>query len=313
MTEVSNALPEKKARTPSLAQKITFAIFRIFLTLSACLPLSTSRWIGRKIGWLYYKLAKKRVHIARVNIDICFPELTANEKESRVKNSIEEAGSWFMEAGAIWMWSDEKILKNVQFKNIEVFNEAVALNKGVILAIPHLGNWEIMGPAVSLNNEFACFYKHDEKNHLFSEFLIKQRSRNGTVMASADPSGVRCLYKHLKAGKVIGLLPDHNPSAEMGVFAPFFEKPALTGTLISSLAKKNNATVLSAAAIRTEAGFEIYFAKIPNQHSEDKLLAATSVNKAIEDCIRLAPEQFQWVYPRFNKRQDPSTQASPYR
>lgn len=218
-----------------------------------------------------------------------------------------------MEAGAIWTWRAEKILSYVKVANPEVYERALGRNKGVILAIPHLGNWEVMGPFVTANREFACFYKPDEKNPGFSEFIRRQRSRNGTVMASTDTKGIRLLYKHLRAGGVIGLLPDHNPSEQMGVFAPFFGRPALTGTLISSLARKNDAPVLTAAVIRTSDGFEIHFAEVMNQQSDDPELAATSLNKAIEDCIALAPAQFHWVYPRFRKRQNPAVEPSPYR
>jgi KDO2-lipid IV(A) lauroyltransferase len=288
-------------------------MYETFLRTTALLSLPLARKVGRGLGYLYYKAGKKRVHIARVNMDICYPQLSAAEREQRVKNSFLEAGAWIMEAGPVWMWSREKILRHVTVKNRELYESAVAEDKGVILAIPHLGNWEVMGPFVTLDNEFACFYKHNDKSPRFSAFLRRQRSRNGTVMASTDASGIRCLYKHLKAGKIVGLLPDHNPTEAMGVYVPFFGKPALTGTLVSSLARKNGARVLTAAVIRTAEGFEIHFGEVENQHSDSPELAARSLNEAIERCIALAPEQFQWVYPRFKKRPDPDKVQSPYR
>lgn len=279
----------------------------------ARLPLPVARKIGRGLGVVYYKFGKKRVHIARVNMEICFPDLDPAAREARVRESFRAAGAWFMEAGAIWTWPADKILGRVRVINPEVFQRALSGNKGVILAIPHLGNWEVMGPYVTSRQEFACFYKPNDKNPAFSEFVRQQRSRNGTIMASTDTKGIRLLYKHLKAGGVMGLLPDHNPSDEMGVFAPFFGRPALTGTLISSPARKNNAPVLTAAVIRTGKGFDIHFAEVMNQHDADPELAARSLNKAIEDCIALAPAQFHWVYPRFRRRPDPTNNPSPYR
>lgn len=288
-------------------------LYRFLLQTMATLPLPLSRKIGRGLGLLYYKLGKKRVHIARVNMDLCYPELNPQEREARVRDIFREAGAWFMEAGAIWTWPAEKILSHVRVINADIYQRALSANKGVILAIPHLGNWEVMGPYVTTEQSFACFYRPDKKNPAFSEFIRQQRSRNGTLMASTDTKGIRLLYKQLKAGGVIGLLPDHNPSDEMGVFAPFFGRPALTGTLISSLARKNEAPVLTAAVIRTKRGFDIHFAEVRDQHSPDPELAATSLNQAIEDCIALAPAQFHWVYPRFRKRPDPANTPSPYR
>lgn len=299
--------------TSPLGQKTSAGMYERFLRTAALLPLPIARRIGQRLGHLYYKLGKKRVHIARVNMKLCYPELSESQREDRVKNSFLEAGTWFMEAGAVWTWPSEKILSLVTVKNIELYERAVAGDKGVILAVPHLGNWEIMGPYVSTTREFACFYKDSEKNPGVSQFVNQQRSRYGAVMAPTNRSGVRCLYKHLKAGKVVGLLPDHNPTEEMGVFAPFFGQPALTGTLTSSLARKNGATVLAGAVVRTARGFEIHFFEVENQHSGDPVQAATSLNQAIEKCIALAPEQYQWVYPRFKKRPNPSEMKSPYR
>lgn len=299
--------------TLNFREKLSARMYEFFLTLTSRVPLPLLRRVGRGLGHCYYTLGKKRVHIARVNMDLCYPELSKQEREARVKRSFHEAGAWFMEAGPVWMLPSERILKWVTVKNPELYERAVAGERGLILAVPHLGNWEVMGPFVSAQHEFACFYKHNDKSPGFSEFLRRQRSRSGAVMASTDSSGVRCLYKHLKAGKIAGLLPDHNPTDEMGVFAPFFGRPALTGTLVSSLARKNRATVLAAAVIRTDSGFEIHFREVENQHSEDPKLAAASLNQAIEKCIALAPEQFQWVYPRFKKRPDPDKVQSPYR
>lgn len=294
-------------------QKASGSMYESLLRTSALLPLPLARRIGRGLGYLYYKVAKKRPHIARVNMDICYPDLSASEREARVKQSFLETGAWFMEAGSVWMWPSEKILERVTVVNPELYHQALAKNKGLILAVPHFGNWEIMGPYISQDNEFACFYKRDVKRPAFSEFIRRQRARHGAVMCSADRSGIRSLYKHLKAGKVIGLLPDHNPTDEMGVFAPFFGRPALTGTLVSSLARKNQASVLAAAVVRTQAGYEIHFGEVEDQHSDDPLLAARSLNRAIEKCIALAPEQFHWVYPRFKKQPHPELAQSPYR
>lgn len=287
-------------------------MYRLLLSTSSRLPLKVARSLGRGLGYLYYRLGKKRAHIVRVNMDLCYPQLSEAEKEQRTRNSFLEAGQWFMEAGAVWMWPRERILRQVSVVNEDLYRRALAENKGLILAIPHLGNWEVMGPFVTRDTEFACFYKHDEKNPGFSTFLYDQRSRNGTRMASADQKGIRLLYKHLKADHVVGLLPDHNPTDEMGVFAPLFGHPALTGTLISSLARKNGVRVLSAAVIRRAGGFTIHFDEVADQHSDDPVVAATGLNQALERCIALAPEQYQWTYPRFRKRMNPE-QQSPYR
>jgi KDO2-lipid IV(A) lauroyltransferase len=251
------------------------------------------------------------MRVARVNIRLCFPELSEVDQEGLVRECILHAGMWLCESGAVWNWSDEKILKHVTVRNPEMLELALRTHSGVILALPHLGNWEVVNSIISTQYEFACLYKHDGKDPLMSNYILRKRSGRGIIMAPADTSGIRVLYKHLKAGKIVGLLPDHQPTEAMGVFASFFGQPALTGTLISSLARKNQPAVLTLSVIRTEKGFEAIYDEVEYQDSHDPVKAAEGINQAIERCIELAPAQFQWVYSRFSKQ--PEGAGSPYR
>lgn len=297
----------------SIADKLSLLGIYILLGTLALFPLSWVRALGSKVGKLYYRLAKKRVHIARINVQLCFPNLLDQEREDLVKRTFQAAGMWFFESGAIWLWPADKILKHIDVENESVFRDAINAGNGVMLSIPHLGNWEIMGPYTSSRSEFACFFQHQNQNAAFSEFVRRSRTSSGTLMAPANAFGIRRLYKHLQQGKVAGLLPDHFPSDNMGVFAPFFGNPALTGTLISSLAKKNDAPIITAATIRTDKGFKIQFFKVDTNEDKDPILAATALNKTIEQAVLLAPEQFQWFYPRFRRRPDPDKTPDPYR
>lgn len=294
-------------------QKIYLLGIYALLGFFSILPLRWTRALGKALGNLYYALDKKRVHVSRTNLKICYPHLSESEREAIVKKNIQSAGMWFFESGAIWLWPGEKILSKVELENFQLFEKVLAENKGMILAIPHIGNWEVMGPLTSKYSEFACFYQHEASTPVFDEFIRRRRIRNGTIMAPANSVGIRRLYKHLRTGKVAGLLPDHLPSEEMGVYAPFFGRPAFTGTLLSSLAKKNNVPVIASAVIRTENGFKVTFIEVERQQDDDPEVAATALNQAIEKCVALAPEQFQWVYPRFRKHPDSENFPSPYR
>lgn len=282
-----------------------------FLRATALLPLSVSRAIGRFAGYLYYKTAGRRVHISRVNIGICFPDLSPAEQESLVRLSFMSVGEWIFETGAVLLWPSDKLLKNVAVVNMDLFEQALADKRGVILAMQHLGNWELMGMFITRYCEFVCMHKREVKYQAIDDFVLKHRSDRGAVMAPADNMGVRQLYRHLKAGNAVGLTPDHTPNIGAGLFVPFFGRPALTGTLVSSLARKSGARVLTATALRTAKGFEIHFSSIDEQHNPDAAVAAARMNAAFEKCIALGPEQYHWAYARFKKSQDPNA-SSPY-
>ena len=280
-------------------QLLSYWSFRAVLYFSSLLPLSVVRTFGIVLGKLYYRLNLKRVKISRVNIRLCFPALSEQEQERLVKENICAVGQWMFEVGRIWLWPSERLLKLVTVRNEALFFDAVKAGKGVLLSMPHMGNWEVIQPYISTHSEAAGLYKPHKKNPRISDFVRDQRRRDNTELGSTDVGGLRLLMKALAKGKTIVVLPDHNPREEHGVYAPYFGRKVLTTTLIHSMAKRSGAAVFTAVAVRTDGGWELVFEPVPDQHGDDPVTAATAVNRGVEQAIAMAPEQFQWVYPRF--------------
>ena len=116
---------------------------------------------------------------------------------------------------------------------------------------------------------------------------------------------MRKLYKRLHAGGVVGILPDQQPGQGEGRFAPFFDTPALTMVLLPRLAQRTGAQVLFAFAERLPrgAGYRIHFLPAPEEiAAEDLPTAVAALNRGVENCVRIAPEQYQWSYKRYSIR-----------
>jgi KDO2-lipid IV(A) lauroyltransferase len=140
--------------------------------------------------------------------------------------------------------------------------------------------------------------------------LIRARGGFAPEQVRAEGAGVRTLYKRLQAGGTVGILPDQQPKQGDGVFAPFFGVPALTMVLVSRLAQRTGAAVLFAYAERLPRGegFRIRFRPAPDGIADaDLVTAVTALNQGVEDCVKLAFEQYQWHYKRFQLRPDGST------
>ncbi len=283
-------------------QKISLILITCLATPFGLLPLRWAQAIGGYLGLILIKHNKKRAHIALSNIQTCFPEKTSSEHEALLKATAIEAGKWFMESAHVWFRNPQYLINKVSVNNPEMLETAYQKGKGVVIVLPHLGNWELLNFFVPQHYPFGAMYR-PIKSPLFEKIIFNSRSRVGTSMFAATPQGVRKALKALKKNYVIAILSDHLPSEEAGVHAPFFGRPALTGKLTQALAKCNNSEVLLASVIRQEKGqgFVIHFDNISNIASDDAVGAATTLNKAIEKGISLAPEQYQWVYRRFAK------------
>lgn len=267
------------------------------------LPLRWSQTIGSSLGRLAIRINKKRKHIITCNLDACFPEKSEEQRQKLLQRTAEEAGKWFMESAYVWFRPKEYLASKITVKNPEILATAFSKKKGVILILPHLGNWEALNFYVPQHYPFGAMYK-PIKSELIESMVFKGRSRVGTHMFSANARGARQAFKHLKTGGVLAILSDHLPSVKAGVYAPFFGVNAYTGKLTHSLAKYNHSEVLLTTVLRKPhgEGFDIEFYPVDDINTDDDIAAATAMNVAIEKGIRLAPEQYQWAYKRFSRQ-----------
>lgn len=281
-------------------QSLKFFIVACLLAPFGFLPLRWSQAIGSQLGLLLIKCNPKRVHISRCNLKVCFPEKSDTEREKLFIQNAKETGKWFLESAYVWFRNPGYLSRRVSVKNPQLLEIAHKQNRGVVIVLPHLGNWELLNFYIPQHYPFAAMYK-PVKASWFDKFIYKSRRRLGSKMFATNSSGVRQALKGMRNNLVLAILSDHLPTKEAGVYAPFFGRPALTGKLTQSLVNSNQSEVLVAAAIRKPSGqgFEIVFQKVEGMHTGDKLSAATALNSAIEKSILLAPEQYQWVYRRF--------------
>ncbi|MGJ8688706.1 MAG: lysophospholipid acyltransferase family protein [Gammaproteobacteria bacterium] len=285
------------------------------LRFCSWLPLRLAHGLGALIGQLAWLLKTESCRTTRRNIDLCFTALSASEREDLSKKSLIETAKTACELGQVWIRPPEASLRKIiKTSGKEHLEAAIAKGTGIIILAPHLGNWELCGLFLDSCGPSTYLYK-PPKLTAFEPKMLHYRGRLGAKLAPTSAKGVAMLLKALSRGELVGILPDQEPNWDSGVFAPFFGNDALTMTLVAKLANRTEATVLSIFARRLDksTGFEIVIQPArEGVASEDGVAAATALNATVEDCVRLAPEQYQWEYRRF-KRQADRTKNTLYR
>lgn len=248
-------------------------------------------------------LNKKRLKIVQTNLLACFPKLTETQIKDLTIKVASESGKWMMESAGIWFGNAEKLRQRITDKNRKLMDNAFKKQKGVVVVLPHFGNWEMINFCMPQYYPCGAMYK-GINSETVEQIILDSRSRLGGELFPANGKGVRQAFKHLKKGKVLVVLADHLPSRKAGVYAPFFGNPALTGKLTHTLIKHNQSEALVATIRRKPdaAGFELEFHPLEGMQTDDPVEAATYLNSAIEKAIMIAPEQYQWVYKRFDKQ-----------
>lgn len=294
-------MADKKISASSpLLGAVTQAAVRVLTGLS----LPAAHRLGALIGKLMWLFPTRIRSTATVNIDACFPELSASARQRLVRASLVEMGRTFAEAGAMLRWPAEKLRKLEKgVVGEDLLLGAAASQKGAILLVPHLGNWEFLNYFLSERCQLAALYRVPRVAEL-DAILLGARSRFGSTLIAATPAGIIQVRRELKNGTTVMILPDQEPIRSSGIFAPFFGVSALTMTLVPRLLRKSGASVVLAISERIEGeGFRLHFRAVSSLVSDPNLeTATTALNHAVEACIRDFPQQYHWGYKRFKSR-----------
>jgi KDO2-lipid IV(A) lauroyltransferase len=240
----------------------------------------------------------------------------ANARQAGVSGSVSgraiaEAGRMAAELPFLWLRPpDQPIRPAPELHGAELVEAAHAKGRGIVFLTPHIGCFEITAQVIA--QEFAerhgpitVLYRPARKAAL-REMMDASRARPGVVTAPSTLAGVRQLIRALRRGEAVGLLPDQVPPEGMGVWAPFFGKPAYTMTLAARLVQQTGAVPLLVWGERLPLGrgFTVHFLPFEESLPGDANAQAESaavINRAMERLIRQRPQQYLWGYHRYKQ------------
>ena len=267
----------------------------------ARLPLWLFHALGALLGWLVYLADEGYARRLRGNLQASgvAPSLAAYRR--LLFRSIAASGKGILEVLVIWFRSHAAVCKLVKrVQGWEYIEAAQAAGKGVIILTPHLGCFEIAGCYCGAHFPFTELYRPPKLAWL-EPWMRAGRARGHIALATTDYAGVKKLLAALKRGEAIGVLPDQVPGQGDGAWADFFGRPAYTMTLIARLQQKTGAAIIFLYAQRLAwgRGYEIRCLPPLALLSENSAQAACQINAAVEEIVRICPEQYLWSYNRY--------------
>lgn len=278
--------------------------------LAAWLPWSLKLALGRGLGLLAWRFAKRRRHITETNIRLCFPELNPQQQADLVKRTFIANGIGLLETATAWCRSVDFMRQRMQFTGTEHLQKALAQGKGAIILGIHFSTLDLGGALHGLLFDVDVIYRRHD-NPLFEAFMTRSRER--IFGAALDRRDLRAAIKRIKSGRGVWYSPDQDFGADVSVFAPFFGQTAASIKMTSRLAKMTGAPVLPLMFHRNPDDFTYRLEYLPPLDpfpTGDEVADATQVNAFIEQAIRRHPEQYLWLHRRFKTR--PPGEASVY-
>jgi KDO2-lipid IV(A) lauroyltransferase len=271
---------------------------------TARLPFRWQLALGKRLGHLLRHLRRREQRIARRNLEICFPERSPAERAALLTSHFEAVGMSLIEMGIGWFLPLEQLLQRVEIAGREHLDRALAEGKGVLLVGAHFTTLEV-GVAVleSLVPHCSCMYR-PQRNAMMDVLIRRGRSRFAQQQIPRD--NVRALLRNLRNKQTVMYMPDQTYLGSQSHVLSFFGEPAVINTATSKLASISGATVLTYFFRRlpADAGYRVDIGP-PLPSSDDPSADTTHLVTLLEDYIRLAPEQYLWLYKKFKGRPAP--------
>ena len=271
----------------------------LILRLLAFLPYSLLLRFGRGLGWVMRRLPLQFVRTARRNIELCLPELSAQERERLLARHFESLGIALMEIPFAWWTDAAAVRKIVQIEGREHLEAALSNGKGVILLTAHFTPLE-MGGRILASVAPVKFLYRPTKNEVLARFISRCRRQHGGDPIARDD--IRTLITALKRNECVWYAPDQCYRKKGAEMVPMFGIPAATNTLTSRLARMTGAIVLPYFFERLPGsrGYRaVIYPPFENFPSDSPAADTARFHRMIEAQIRNVPEQYLWIHRRF--------------
>jgi len=273
------------------------------LYLLVSMPYPLLYRLGTMLGRRSMHFLPRRVHIARRNLELCFPDRSSAEREALLIKNFESVGMGLFETGMGWFWPDWRVKRLFKVSGLENISLAKAKKQGVLLIGLHFLSLELGARIFGIHNPGIGVYRPND-NKLLDWLQTWGRMRSNKSML--DRSDIKGMIRALKNGEIIWYAPDHDYGPKSSVFAPLFAmEQAATTSGTHMLVRLGKPAVIPFVPRRLPDGKGYELIIMPDEKKlplESDVATATYMNKVLEQAILLAPDQYMWLHRRFKTR-----------
>jgi lauroyl/myristoyl acyltransferase len=275
-------------------ENATYLLYRFMSWLGPILPTRSGRSAYESAGRLFYGLASG----ARATVGANQAQVLGRPVEDPlVQASTREAfalyGRYWFDTFHVLGWSDERVVDSFRFEGIEHVEKGLADGKGVVIALPHTGNWDVGGRAMGLRiGPVVSVAEHLKPERLYELFLEHRRQLGMEIIDLASDHVGRQLTQRLEQNRIVALVADRDLSGG-GVEVEMFGRTRRMPAGPALLALSAGAPLLSGPTYTTKDGWVEVLTPVsiePTGKRKDDIIALTrGLAAAFEQAIAAAP------------------------
>ncbi|MFH9860894.1 phosphatidylinositol mannoside acyltransferase [Streptomyces sp. NPDC017202] len=209
------------------------------------LPEPVAVRLGRTIADLAWKQRGKGVQRLESNYARVVPDASPERLAELSRAGMRSYLRYWMESFRLPAWSPERIASGVEVKDLHHLTDGLAAGNGVIVALPHLANWDLAGAWVTtkLRIPFTTVAERLRPETLYDRFVAYREGLGMEVLPHSGGTAFGTLARRLRDGGLVCLVADRDLSAS-GVEVEFFGATARMPAGPALLAQQTGAALL---------------------------------------------------------------------
>ncbi|WP_327664283.1 MULTISPECIES: phosphatidylinositol mannoside acyltransferase [unclassified Streptomyces] len=225
--------------------RITDALYGLGWATVKKLPEPVAQRLGRTIADAAWKKRGKGVRQLEANLARVVPDATPERLQQLSKKNMRSYLRYWMESFRLPAWSKERIREGVSIKDIDYLTEGLDSGKGVVLALPHMGNYDLAGAWVTtkLDTPFTTVAERLKPETLYDRFVAYREGLGMEVLPHTGGAAFGTLARRLRAGGLVCLVADRDLSSS-GVEVKFFGETTRMPAGPAMLAQQTGALLL---------------------------------------------------------------------
>lgn len=287
-------------------QFLTFALTYPFIWVFSRFPMRVLYIISDFFFFLVYYVFGYRKKVVLKNLELAFPEKTAQERAIIAKKFFKHFMDVIIESVKTFSISEKEILKRYQYKNPELVNKYAKEGRSIVLVGAHQGNWE-WSICMALVLNIKCFGTYTKiKNKYFGKVIKESRGKFKGELVKTSKT-IRNMQKNFSDQKQAAyiLLSDQSPQVQKTFYwRDFFNIKVPVHTGAEMLSKRFNFVVINYSTKKIKRGYyETEFQLITDNPKEFENYTITDkYTELTEKNIREQPELYLWSHRRFKHR-----------
>lgn len=275
--------------------------------LISWLPYQLQMWMGKYLGRILLKVAKKRAFVAKRNLELCFPDMPEEQRHELLKKNFENTGMAMFESSMAWFWPLWRINRLYQFEGEEHLQKVLDEGKGVLAISAHFLSLEMGSHSIGQKFPMVGFYRR-HNNPVMEWVQYHGRVRSNKYLV--HKKNIKGLLEALDNNEVCIYLPDHDYGRKRAEFVPFFavqDAATTTGTMLFAGGANCKVVPVFSYRLPNNSGYKLkILPALDNFPTGDDKADCIRINKVIEEVIMEVPEQYMWLHKRFKTRPDPN-------